>query len=136
MLNVKIYSFGFQKSGIPEDETPNHGGFVFDLRYINNPRWVDELKNLTGKDDKVIKFLDAEKLMQDFLINANEIIVRSIENYISRDFTNLMICFGCTGGQHRSIYTAEKTASYLKKIYKKQINISITHIEYPELSSK
>jgi len=135
MLNIRIYSFGYQKSGIPNDNTPNHGGFVFDCRYINNPRWIDELKDLTGKDEKVIQFLDADEIMQDFLINARSIIVKSIENYISRDFTNLMICFGCTGGQHRSIYAAEKISSALKKLFNNKIKISITHIEYPELSA-
>jgi len=135
MLNVRIYSFGFQKSGMPEDCTPNHGGFVFDCRYINNPRWVDELKNLTGKDEKVIKFLDADSIMQDFLKISSQILFNSIDNYLSRNFTNLMICFGCTGGQHRSIYSAEKTACMLKSHYNDRIKISVTHIEFPELSS-
>ena len=134
MLNVKIFSFGFQKSGIPADTTSNHGGFVFDCRYINNPRWVDELKSLTGVDKKVIEFLDREKAMQDFMNSITGVLTDVINNYLSRDFTSLMISFGCTGGQHRSVYSAEKTASFLGNHYDGRIKISVTHIEYPELS--
>ncbi|HEY3252016.1 MAG TPA: RNase adapter RapZ [Ignavibacteria bacterium] len=136
MLNVKIYSFGYHKSGIPDDETPNKGGFVFDCRFINNPQWVEELKDLTGKDEKVIAFLDKNEKMQQYFESISKIIRDAIENYLSREFTNLMVSFGCTGGRHRSIYAAEKMNEFLKNEFGDKINLSVTHLEYPELSSK
>ena len=134
MLNVKLYSFGYKKSGIPADDTPNNGGFVFDCRYIKNPRWDTELENLNGKDQPVIDFLDSEEQMQEFMNNVKSIITEVIENYISRDFTNLMISFGCTGGQHRSVYAAEELNKFLKNTFREKINVNLTHIEFPELS--
>ena len=136
MLSVKIFSFGYKKSGIPNDETPNNGGFVFDCRYIKNPRWKAELRELTGMDQPVIDFLDSVEEMQDFLKNSKEIVIAAIENYISRDFTNLMVSFGCTGGQHRSVYSAEEMCKFLKKKFNGKISVSVTHVEYPELSVK
>ena len=136
MLNVKLYSFGYLKSGIPADETPNNGGFVFDCRYIKNPRWNPRMQKLNGKDQAVIDFLSSDKPMQDFLNNVKKILTDAIKNYTSRDFTSLMVSFGCTGGQHRSIYAAEEVYKYLKNEFNRKINLSITHLEYPELSAK
>jgi len=136
LLNIKLYSFSYLKSGIPADNTPHNGGFVFDCRYIKNPRWEPLLKNLTGKDKEVIEFLDNTKSMQDFLKNVKEIISDAVDNYISRDFNSLMICFGCTGGQHRSMYAAENIYKFLNEKYKGKLKLSLTHIEYPELSVK
>jgi RNase adaptor protein for sRNA GlmZ degradation len=133
MLTVNIYSFGYHKSGIPSDATPNNGGFVFDCRFITNPRWIEKLKNLTGKDADVIAFLDADKKMQEYFDYISKIVSDAIENFMSRDFTNLMISFGCTGGQHRSIYAAEKLYDFLKTKYNGKIILKLTHTEYPDL---
>lgn len=117
MLKVRIYSFSYLYKGIPEDNTENGGGFVFDCRFIYNPGRNLEFRDLTGKDEAVIIFLDAQKEMQDFLNNVFNIIDPAVENYLSRNFTDLMISFGCTGGQHRSVYSAEKLRVHLKQKY-------------------
>ncbi|MCC7158791.1 MAG: hypothetical protein IT281_04545, partial [Ignavibacteria bacterium] len=90
MLNVKIYSFSYKKSGIPIDETPNGGGFVFDCRFVYNPGRKDEFRSLNGKDNEVISFLDDEPVMKVFLENVYSISSMAVENYLHRNFTNLM----------------------------------------------
>ncbi len=135
MLKVKIYSFSYKKSGIPFDETSNGGGFVFDCRYIYNPGREIKFIPLNGKDTEVIHFIDKDEKMQKFLQNVYSIIDEAVDNYISRDFSNLMVSFGCTGGQHRSVYAAEKLKEYLQKKYDETIIIRINHSEIPELST-
>src|ERR1700674_1774815 len=100
-LKISLYSFSYKKSGIPQDTTSNGGGFVFDCRCIYNPGKKEEFKNLTGLDTEVINFLDRQDSMQEFLKKVYAIIDIAMGNYIHRSFSNLMICFGCTGGQHR-----------------------------------
>ncbi len=126
MLKVRIFSFSYLYNGIPKDTTENGGGFVFDCRFIYNPGRHTEFWNLTGKDEEVRKFLDKQNEMQDFLNNVYKIIEAAIENYLSRDFTDLMISFGCTGGQHRSVYSAEKLSEHLRNKYP-NIKIELIH---------
>ena len=135
MLLVKVNSFSYKKSGIPKDETPNGGGFVFDCRFIYNPGREKQFNNLTGRDKVIIDFLDNDIHMQDFLKNVFSIIGPAIDDYISRNFTNLMVSFGCTGGQHRSIYAAEKLREHLKTKFDSKIQLQIKHYEFPDLSS-
>src|SRR5436190_21943488 len=123
MLKIRIYSFGYKKSGIPLDETTNKGGYVFDCRFIYNPGRKAEFSSLTGKDKPVIDFLDNQKEMQSFLENTYEIISAAIDNFLSRNFTDLMICYGCTGGQHRSVYASEKLKDFLSRKYNSGISI-------------
>ena len=127
MLTVKINSFSFIYSGIPEDTTGNGGGFVFDCRFIYNPGRKFEFMNLTGKDPEVQKFLNADKEMQNFLNNCCNIVENAIENYLKREFTSLMVNFGCTGGKHRSVYAAEKLNSHLLKKYNSRLEIVAKH---------
>lgn len=134
MLRVRIYSFSYKKSGIPGDDTTNGGGFVFDCRFIFNPGRIKEFTAKTGKDPEVKDFLDKQAEMQNFLSNVYDIINPAIENYSGRDFTNLMISFGCTGGQHRSVYSAENLYHYLCEAYKDKISLEVKHMEFPELS--
>jgi RNase adaptor protein for sRNA GlmZ degradation len=129
-LKVTIHSFSYLKRGIPNDETGNGGGFVFDCRFVNNPGRQEEFKLMTGKDAKVIEFLDSQEPMQKFLNNVYDIIDPAIENYIQRDFSSLMISFGCTGGQHRSIYAAEAASKHVKEKFKNQVEVVVKHNEY------
>lgn len=135
MLNVKIYSFSYKKSGIPGDDSSNGGGFVFDCRFIYNPGREESFKMLTGKDKAIIEFLDKNEVMQDFLNNVFSISSAAVDNYLFRNFTNLMFSFGCTGGQHRSVYSSEKLAGFLNEKYGGKIALTVSHKEFPELNS-
>ena len=125
-LTVRITSFSYRK-GIPEDPSGNGGGFVFDCRAIHNPGRYDEYKQLTGMDEPVITFLDKEEAMQDFLTHVYGIVDYSVEKYLSRGFKSLMVSFGCTGGQHRSVYSAEHLAAHLSAKY--GVRIILEHRE-------
>ncbi len=134
MLTVKIYSFSYKKSSIPSDDSGNGGGFVFDCRHIYNPGRKDEYKDMTGKDKDVKEFLDNDVNMQKFLSNVKDIATDAVNNYISRNFSNIMFSFGCTGGQHRSVYSAENLAEFLRNKYGNTITVFIEHKEYPKLN--
>ena len=125
-LTVRITSFSYKK-GIPEDPSGNGGGFVFDCRAIHNPGRYDEYKQLTGCDEPVITFLDKEDAMQEFLTHVYGIVDYSVEKYLARGFKNLMVNFGCTGGQHRSVYSAEHLATHLSEKY--GVRIILEHRE-------
>lgn len=129
MLRVMIYSFSY-KHGLPRDPSPNGGGFVFDCRSLPNPGREDAYKPLNGKDQPVIDFLRQSDQVQHFLKNVFSLIDQSVENYQERHFTNLMVSFGCTGGQHRSVYCAEALAGYLKN--RQGLRIDVNHTEITE----
>jgi RNase adapter protein RapZ len=120
-LLITINSFSFIKTGYPKDETKNGGGFVFDMRGILNPGRFDEYKHLSGLDKPVKDFLEQQTKMPDFLNSVYSIIDISVEDYIKRDFEHLTINFGCTGGQHRSVYAAEALARHLRNKFKVKI---------------
>lgn len=126
-LTVTINSFSFKNGGIPQDLSGNGGGFVFDCRSLPNPGRYDEYKKLTGLDNEVQDFLNKKQEVQNFFDLTNSIICQSIDNYLLRDFKNLFVNFGCTGGQHRSVYFAQKTAETLHEKYP-QIKIVLNHI--------
>lgn len=105
----------------------NGGGFVFDCRSLPNPGRMEAYKALTGRDTSVIDYLEQHDSVQDFIEQAVKMVNPSILNYTERGFSHLMINFGCTGGQHRSVYCAEKFA---EKIHQKfQLKIELHHIE-------
>ena len=126
MLKVYVTSFSY-RSGIPEDTSGNGGGFVFDCRGLHNPGRYDEYKTLNGKDEKVIEFLKTKSEADEFLQDTWKVIMRSIKEYQKRGFENLMVNYGCTGGQHRSVYCAETTGKYLESV--PGIEVGVRHIE-------
>jgi len=125
-LKVSINSFSYKK-GIPQDTSGNGGGFVFDCRWIHNPGRYEPYKKLNGRDQPVIDFLDKEDDMKIHLNSVYTLIDRAVEKFIDRDFTHLMVNFGCTGGQHRSVYSAEHLAQHLKEKF--NLKVRVHHIE-------
>jgi len=123
-LIVKICSFSYRKE-IPGDTSGNGGGFVFDCRGILNPGRVDTMKTKTGRDKEVIEFLERQTRMPVFLNSVMDVVDITVEEYIKRGFESLMVSFGCTGGQHRSVYAADAMARHLKNKFK--VKIELTH---------
>ena len=125
-LTVRVFSFSF-KRGIPEDESGNGGGYVFDCRSTHNPGRYEPYKQLTGLDAPVIKFLEDDGEITTFLDSVYRLADAHVERYLQRGFTDLMFSFGCTGGQHRSVYSAQHLAEHLNKKY--GVEVILTHRE-------
>jgi hypothetical protein len=125
-LVVHINSFSYRK-GIPEDTSGNGGGFVFDCRGILNPGRLDEFKTLTGRDKAVKDFLEQQTRMPEFLNSVYNIVDIAVEDYIKRGFQSLCISFGCTGGQHRSVYSADALTRHLRNKFR--VKTDLHHIE-------
>ena len=125
-LVVKVTSFAYKK-GIPEDPTGNGGGFVFDCRAVNNPGKYERYKPFTGLDEPVIRFLEEDGEITTFLKHVYALVDASVKRYMERGFTSLSVCFGCTGGQHRSVYSAQHLAEHLNQTFGVQVNL--THRE-------
>ncbi|MEO6704261.1 MAG: RNase adapter RapZ, partial [Ginsengibacter sp.] len=126
-LIVKVNSFSYLKTGYPKEPDTNGGGFVFDCRGLLNPGRFEEYKSLTGRDKLVIDFLEQQTKMPEFLNGVYNIVDIAVENYLNRNFTSLTINFGCTGGQHRSVYAADALTRYLWNKFK--VKIELNHIE-------
>lgn len=122
-LVVRVYSFSYHK-GIPEDESGNGGGYVFDCRSTHNPGRYEPYKKLTGLDEPVIRFLEDDGEILTFLDSVYKLADAHVQRYIQRGFTSLMFCFGCTGGQHRSVYSAQHLGEYLNKKYGVEVRIN------------
>lgn len=125
-LEVRIYSFAYKK-GIPADTSGNGGGYVFDCRSINNPGKYEHFRQFTGLDPEVIKFLEDDGEVFRFLDSVYNLVDAHIKKFIERKFNHLQICFGCTGGQHRSVYCAEHLATHLTKKF--DVKIMVSHRE-------
>ncbi len=126
ILTVSVQSFSYKKA-IPADHSGNGGGFVFDCRALPNPGRYDEYKPLNGRDQPVMDFLKKEPSVDEFLRNTFSLVDQSISAYITRGFDHLMVSYGCTGGQHRSVYCAEALAKYVKNKY--EITVNLVHME-------
>lgn len=125
-LVITINSFSYKK-GLPTDASDNGGGFIFDMRGILNPGRFEEYKKLSGLDKPVQDFLEQKTKMNTFLNSVWDLIDITVDNYLSRDFESLQINFGCTGGQHRSVFAAEQTARHLKNKYKVKVVLAHTN---------
>lgn len=132
-LTVKIYSFSYKK-GIPEDYSGNGGGYVFDCRAIHNPGRYEPYKKLTGKDKAVIDFLEKDGEITSFLNHIYELADPSVKRYKERNFKNIMFCFGCTGGQHRSVYSAQKLAEHINTKY--NVRVELEHREQEHIRNQ
>lgn len=130
-LTITVRSFSFRK-GYPEDNSGNGGGFIFDCRGILNPGRYSEYKTKTGKDKEVIDFFKQKTDIDNYVKNVINLVKPTIDNYLERNFKSLNISFGCTGGQHRSVYCAESFSNYLKLNYS-NIDVILSHREQPQL---
>ncbi len=126
VLTVRVQSFSY-KRGIPEDPSGNGGGFVFDCRFIHNPGRYEPYKKLTGRDQAVIDFFKENSTIHEFVKKVEQIVEEAVETYIERGFSSLCINFGCTGGQHRSVFSADYIAKHLQEKY--PIKVLLHHRE-------
>jgi aminoglycoside/choline kinase family phosphotransferase len=132
-LVVRIVSFSFHR-GLPKDESGNGGGFVFDGRSLPNPGREDRFKSLTGKDAAVIEYLNQQEGVHQYLASVMSLIDASVSNYQQRGFKHLMVSFGCTGGQHRSVYLAEQIAKHLRG--RTGLEVVVTHRELERMKAE
>jgi aminoglycoside/choline kinase family phosphotransferase len=126
-LVVRIFSFSFHRGGPPKDETGHGGGFVFDVRSLPNPGREERFKAFTGKDAPVIDYLNQQESVHQYLKNVMALVESSIANYQSRGFKSLTVSFGCTGGQHRSVFLAEQLARHLRE--RNGLEVILRHLE-------
>lgn len=126
MLEVKVMSFSYKK-GIPNDPSGNGGGFVFDCRAVNNPGKYERYNHFNGLDEPVVEFLEKDGEITHFLDNVYTMVDTTVKRYLDRGFTNLMVCFGCTGGRHRSVYSAQNLAEHLHDKF--GVKVHLTHRE-------
>lgn len=125
-LTVTINSFSYKK-GLPVDQSGNGGGFIFDCRAVHNPGKYEKYVELTGRDQDVIDFFEKEDEMHLFLASVFKMVDQSVDKYLKRRFTNLMVSFGCTGGQHRSVYSSERLSTHLKNNF--DVEVVLQHRE-------
>lgn len=132
-LVVHISSFSFHR-GLPKDETGNGGGFIFDGRSLPNPGREERFKTLTGRDAPVIEYLNQQESVHQFLASVMSLVEASVSNYQQRGFKNLMVSFGCTGGQHRSVYLAEQVAKRLRS--RPGVEVVVMHRELERMAAE
>ena len=126
-LTITVNSFSFKNGGVPYDKSGNGGGFVFDCRALPNPGRYVEFKQKTGEDIEVQEFMDDKTDTHYFMQNVQMLVYQSIDNYLERGFKNLQINFGCTGGQHRSVFFAQKIGELIHENYP-MVNVEINHL--------
>ncbi|HUL16615.1 MAG TPA: RNase adapter RapZ [Terriglobales bacterium] len=129
-LAVRIFSFSFHRE-LPKDESGNGGGFVFDGRSLPNPGRDERFKSLTGKDEPVINYLNQQESVHQFMAGVLSLVDATLSNYQRRGFKNLMVSFGCTGGQHRSVFLAEQLAKRLRG--RNGVEVVVRHLELERL---
>ena len=130
-LTVRVFSFSFHRSA-PKDEEGHGGGFVFDARGLPNPGREERFRALTGRDEAVIEYLAQQPTVVEFLAHATAMADASVSSYRQRGFKSLMVSFGCTGGQHRSVYLAEQLAKHLRA--RNDIEVVLRHVELEKMN--
>lgn len=125
-LLISIYSFGYQKSGIPGNDFGDGGGFVFDCRFLPNPHNDPKIREFNGKHHKIKEFFSDYHPVDMFIEDCKAMIEISAVSYIEKNYSNLQVCFGCTGGMHRSVYCAERAAKILSS---KGYQVQVFHTE-------
>jgi len=131
-LLVRIFSFSFHRGSPPDDNTGNGGGFVFDARSLPNPGREEQYKALTGSDRPVIDYLEQQESVHRYVASVLSLLDSAIDNYRSRGFRNLMVSFGCTGGQHRSVYLANRLAEHLRA--RNGMQVTVRHLELEKMA--
>lgn len=126
-LTIAVNSFSYKKGGYPTDISGNGGGFAFDCRSLPNPGRYKELQDFTGRDKLVINFMKQTNESTDFINQAYKLIQQNIDNYLDRNFKDLQVNFGCTGGKHRSVYCAENIANMIDDEYGDKVNVKLVH---------
>ena len=129
-LKISITSFSFRKP-LPEDPTGNGGGYIFDCRALPNPGRQEMYKKKTGQNIEVINYLQNQKVVEEYLSAIKALLIHSVSNYLERDFLSLSVSFGCTGGQHRSVYCAERIADWLRHEFAGRVEVELTHRDCP-----
>jgi hypothetical protein len=129
-LTVRVFSFSFHREA-PKDESGNGGGFVFDARSLPNPGREERFRTMTGKDSAVAGYLEQQESVGQFLQGAESLVEESVSAYQKRGFSSLMVSFGCTGGQHRSVYLAEQLTKHLRA--KPGIHVVLRHVELEKM---
>jgi len=132
-LVVRIFSFSFHQ-GLPKDDSGNGGGFIFDGRSLPNPGREERFKTLTGKDAPVIDYLNQQESVHQFLASVYSLVDSSLGSYQQRGFKHLMVSFGCTGGQHRSVFLAEQLAKRLRA--RTGLEVVVRHLELEKLGKR
>jgi len=125
-LTVRVFSFSFHRDGTPKDDAGHGGGFVFDARSLPNPGREEQFKTLDGRDAEVADYLNAQESVRQYLASVMELVESSVTTYQRRGFQNLMVSFGCTGGQHRSVYLAEEVARRLRG--REGVEVKVRHL--------
>jgi hypothetical protein len=129
-LKVRIFSFSFHRQ-MPADETGNGGGFVFDARSLPNPGRQEQFRSMTGKDAPVIDYLNQQESVHQYLASVLSLVDATVSGYQRRGFKDLMVSFGCTGGQHRSVFLAEQLAKHLRG--SSGVEVVVRHIEQEKM---
>jgi aminoglycoside/choline kinase family phosphotransferase len=132
-LTVRIFSFSFHREK-PADESGNGGGFVFDGRSLPNPGRQEQFRQLTGKDAPVMDYLNQQESVHQYMASVMSLVDASVNTYLRRGFKNLMVSFGCTGGQHRSVFLAEQLAKHLRGIA--GVEVLVRHVELEKMDSE
>ena len=130
-MKVRIFSFSFHRE-MPADDSGNGGGFVFDARSLPNPGREEQFRQLTGRDAAVIEYLNRQASVHQYLSNVMSLVDASVSGYQRRGFKNLMVSFGCTGGQHRSVFLAEQLAGHLRG--SGGVDVVVRHVELEKMS--